>query len=137
MEMQFNPVTLKNEVNNYDNSFAILLLSVIALVIIASLVVATMMVVQSNYLLQQQKAAGKKPNSFRQDINCYLNEKFYVTLLTLPVLGVVVFTIVSALHFDRRCLYELRPAAHAACRTVYMGRAGQTLLRCLAASRCL
>ena len=53
-----------------------------------------MMVVQSNYLLQQQKAAGKKPNSFRQDINCYLNEKFYVTLLTLPVLGVVVFTIV-------------------------------------------
>ena len=49
---------------------------------------------QSNYLLQQQKAAGKKPNSFRQDINCYLNEKFYVTLLTLPVLGVVVFTIV-------------------------------------------
>ena len=29
-----------------------------------------------------------------QDINVYLNEKFYVTLLTLPVLGVVVFTIV-------------------------------------------
>lgn len=94
MEMQFNPLTLKNEVNNYDNSFAILLLSVIALVVIASLVVATMMVVQSNYLLQQQKAAGKKPNTFRQDITCYLNEKFYVTLLTLPVLGVVVFTIV-------------------------------------------
>lgn len=59
MEMQFNPVTLKNRVNNYDNSFAILLLSVIAMVIIVSLVVATMMVVQSNYLLQQQKAAGK------------------------------------------------------------------------------
>ena len=38
MEMQFNPITLKNEVNNYDNSFAILLLSVIALVVIASLV---------------------------------------------------------------------------------------------------
>lgn len=94
MEMQFNPLTLKNEVNNYDNSFAILLLSVIALVVIVSLVVATMMVVQSNYLLQQQKAAGKKPNTFRQDIICYLNQKFYVTLLTLPVLGVVVFTIV-------------------------------------------
>ena len=89
MEMQFNPLTLKNEVNNYDNSFAILLLSVIALVVIASLVVATMMVVQSNYLLQQQKAAGKKPNTFRQDIICYLNPKFYVTLLTLPVLGVL------------------------------------------------
>ena len=89
MEMQFNPITLKNEVNNYDNSFAILLLSVIALVVIASLVVATMMVVQSNYQLQLQKAAGKRPNTFRQDITSYLNEKFYVTLLTLPVLGVV------------------------------------------------
>ena len=94
MEMQFNPLTLKNEVNNYDNSFAILLLSVIALVVIVTLIAAAMLVVQSNYALQAQKAAGKKPNNFRQDITLYLNEKFYVTLLTLPVLGVVVFTII-------------------------------------------
>lgn len=94
MEMQFNPVTLKNEVNNYDNSFAILLLSVISIVVILSLIAAAMMVVQSNYALQAQKASGKKVNNFRQDITLYLNEKFYVTLLTLPVLGVVVFTIV-------------------------------------------
>ena len=94
MEMQFNPLTLKNEVNNYDNSFAILLLSVIALVVIVTLIAAAMLVVQSNYALQAQKAAGKKPNNFRQDITMYLNEKFYVTLLTLPVLAVVAFTIV-------------------------------------------
>ena len=94
MEMQFNPVTLKNEVNNYDNSFAILLLSVISIVVILSLIAAAMMVVQSNYALQAQKASGKRVNNFRQDITLYLNEKFYVTLLTLPVLGVVVFTIV-------------------------------------------
>ena len=37
MEMQFNPLTLKNEVNDYDNSFAILLLSVIAMLVIVSL----------------------------------------------------------------------------------------------------
>ena len=78
MEMQFNPLTLKNEVNNYDNSFAILLLSVIALVVIVTLIAAAMLVVQSNYALQAQKAAGKKPNNFRQDITLYLNEKFYV-----------------------------------------------------------
>ena len=94
MEMQFNPLTLKNEVNDYDNSFAILLLSVIAMVVIVSLIAAAMMVVISNFELQQQRAAGKKTNSFRQDVVVYLNEKFYVTLLTLPVLGVVVFTIV-------------------------------------------
>ena len=94
MEMKFNPLTLKNEVNDYDNSFAILLLSVIAMVVIVSLIAAAMMVVISNFELQQQRAAGKKTNSFRQDVVVYLNEKFYVTLLTLPVLGVVVFTIV-------------------------------------------
>ncbi len=53
MEMVFDVTTMKNVVNNYDNSFEILLMSMI-----------------------------------------YLNEKFYVTRLTLPVLGVVVFTIV-------------------------------------------
>ena len=73
MEMQFNPLTLKNEVNNYDNSFAILLLSVIALVVIVTLIAAAMLVVQSNYALQAQKAAGKKPNNFRQDIKSALS----------------------------------------------------------------
>lgn len=61
MEMQFNPLTLKNEVNNYDNSFAILLLSVIALVVIVTLIAAAMLVVQSNYALQAQKPLAKSP----------------------------------------------------------------------------
>ena len=94
MEMVFNPVTLKNEVNNYDNSFAILLLSVIAVVVILAMLAAAMMVVTSNFQLQQIRAAGKKTNNFVQDVHVYLNDKFYVTLLTLPVLGVVVFTII-------------------------------------------
>ena len=94
MEMVFNPATMKNEVNNYDNSFAILLLSVIALVVIVALLASAMAVVTSNYQLQRIRQAGKKTNSFGQDIRVYLNEKFYVTLLTLPVLGVVIFTII-------------------------------------------
>ena len=94
MEMVFNPATMKNEVNNYDNSFAILLLSVIALVVIVALLASAMAVVTSNYQLQKIRQAGKKTNSFGQDIRAYLNEKFYVTLLTLPVLGVVIFTII-------------------------------------------
>ena len=94
MEMVFDVTTMKNVVNNYDNSFEILLMSMISFVVIAALIAAAMMVVTSNYQLQKIRAAGKKTNNFLQDINVYLNEKFYVTLLTLPVLGVVVFTIV-------------------------------------------
>lgn len=94
MEMVFNPVTFKNEVNDYDNSFAILLLSIIAMVVIVAMLAAAMAVVASNYHLQMIRKAGGKTNSFAQDVRVYLNEKFYITLLTLPVLGVVVFTIV-------------------------------------------
>ena len=94
MEMVFDVATMKNVVNNYDNSFEILLMSMISFVVIAALVAAAMMVVSSNYQLQLIRAAGKKTNNLLQDVSVYLNEKFYVTLLTLPVLGVVVFTIV-------------------------------------------
>ena len=90
MEMVFDVTTMKNVVNNYDNSFEILLMSMISFVVIAALIAAAMMVVTSNYQLQKIRAAGKKTNNFLQDINVYLNEKFYVTLLTLPVLSVVV-----------------------------------------------
>ena len=94
MEMVFDVTTMKNVVNDYDNSFEILLMSMISFVVIAALIAAAMMVVTSNYQLQKIRAAGKKTNNLLQDVNVYLNEKFYVTLLTLPVLGVVVFTIV-------------------------------------------
>ena len=94
MEMVFDVTTMKNVVNDYDNSFEILLISMISFVVIAARIAAAMMVVTSNYQLQKIRAAGKKTNNLLQDVNVYLNEKFYVTLLTLPVLGVVVFTIV-------------------------------------------
>lgn len=94
METVFDMTTMKNVVNDYDNSFEILLMSVIAIVIIVVLLAGSMAVVSANYDLQKIIQKGKKANNFRQDINMYLNEKFYVTLLTLPVLGVVVFTIV-------------------------------------------
>ena len=94
MESTFDFATMKNVVNNYDNSFSILLLSVVSIIVIVAMVAAGMMVVASNYELQKIRAQGKKTNTFLQDVNVYLNEKFYVTLLTLPVLGVVIFTIV-------------------------------------------
>lgn len=94
MEMVFDINTMKNVVNDYDNSFEILLMSVVAVIVIVALIAAGMMVVASNYELQKIRQNGKKTNTFLQDVQVYLNEKFYVTLLTLPVLGVVIFTIV-------------------------------------------
>lgn len=94
MEMVFDMVTMKNVVNDYENSFSILLLSVVALCVIFAMIIASMGVVCASYSIEQRAKAGKKPNNFIQDARSYLNEKFYITLLSLPVLGVIVFTIV-------------------------------------------
>jgi arabinogalactan oligomer/maltooligosaccharide transport system permease protein len=41
--------------------------------------------------------AGVHINTFREDLHSYVEEKFHITLLTLPVLGVVVFTVIPIL----------------------------------------
>lgn len=60
MEMVFDVTTMKNVVNNYDNSFEILLMSMISFVVIAALIAAAMMVVTSNYQLQKNPRSGQK-----------------------------------------------------------------------------
>lgn len=41
--------------------------------------------------------AGEHINSFKEDLVSFKEEKFHITLLTLPVLGVVVFTVIPIL----------------------------------------
>lgn len=93
-EKVFNVVTMKNEVNDYDHSFKILLFGVITTVLIAAFVaiyVSNMIKVRR---LQLAKERGEKINSFRQDFRSLFNEKFHITILALPVAGIVLFTIV-------------------------------------------
>ena len=93
----FNPVTMKNEINDFDNSFMILLFSVITFVIWFVFILVYISNVKNAYKLQKMAENGEHINTFLEDVNSYKNEKFYVTLLTLPVLGVVVFTIIPLL----------------------------------------
>lgn len=93
----YNAVTMKNEVNNYDHSFMILLFGLIAiLVLVATLFfwVKNLHAVRRLQILEQQ---GKKINRFSDDVRELLNKKFHITLLTLPSLGVLLFTIVPLL----------------------------------------
>ncbi len=94
MEYVFNMQTMKNEVNDYDNSFTILLMSVITIVAIVIFIATWFINLKSVYSLQKLAASGKHVNTFLEDVNSYINEKFHITLLSLPVAGVVVFTIV-------------------------------------------
>lgn len=96
-EAVFNPVTMKNEMNDYDHSFLILLISLITFVIWIFSVVFWLGNVVSVYRLQQSAQAGHHINTFREDMHDLFNKKFHVTLLFLPVMGIIIFTIIPLL----------------------------------------
>ena len=97
MEKVFNMKTMKSEFNDYDNSFTILLFSLFSFVVwIASAIVWIKNVVYA-YELQKLDEAGKHINTFKEDLKSLTEEKFHITLLTLPVLGVVIFTLIPIL----------------------------------------
>ena len=86
----FNPETMKNEFNDYDNSFLILLFGVLGVVLLIATVILWMRNLRNAREVELTAKSGKHVNTFRDDLNDALDRKFHRTLLTLPVLGVVV-----------------------------------------------
>lgn len=97
MEKVFNMKTMKSEFNDYDNSFTILLFSLFSFVVWFAAAVVWFKNVINAYTLQKMEEAGKHINTFKEDIRSLTEEKFHITLLTLPVLGVVIFTLIPIL----------------------------------------
>lgn len=96
-ESVFNIKTMQNEFNDYDHSFKILLFSLASFVVWAVSLVIYLGNIVNAYRLQKAKEAGQHINSFKEDIHELLDKRFHITLLTLPVLGVVIFTLVPLL----------------------------------------
>ena len=96
-EQVFNMQTMQTEWNDYDNSFMILLFSLFSFVIWFVAAVVCMRNVVNAYELQMQAQRGKHINTFVEDLREYLDKKFHITLLSLPVLGIVVFTLIPML----------------------------------------
>lgn len=76
-----------------DNSFLILLYGVVSLVVTVIAVVIWTMNVNGNHENDIRIANGEKPTSFKEDARSMFNEKFYVPLLTLPFIGLLIFTV--------------------------------------------
>ena len=83
-EQVFDPLTLKSTVNDYDNSFQILLNSIIALFLIVVFILVYISNVKTVYRLQMDQKEGRHINTFKEDIRALFNEKFHITLMTLP-----------------------------------------------------
>lgn len=96
-EQVFDPLTLTSKVNDYDNSFLILLNSIISLFLIAVFVIVYLSNIKAVYRLQKTKESGRHINNFREDLRAMFNEKFHITLLTLPCIGVILMNILPIL----------------------------------------
>lgn len=96
-EQVFDPLTMTSTVNDYDNSFLILLNSIIALFIILAFIFVYIGNIKAVYRLQLSKEAGKHINTFIEDLKALKNEKFHITLMTLPCLGIILMNIIPIL----------------------------------------
>lgn len=93
-EVVFDIDTMKNIENDYDHSFKILLYSILSLVVVFMFLLIYIGNIKRAYEVQKLAQNGKHINSFVEDVREYKNDKFYITLLFLPCLGVLLFTIV-------------------------------------------
>ncbi|MDO5545126.1 MAG: sugar ABC transporter permease [Eubacteriales bacterium] len=96
-EQVFNIQTMQSEWNDYDNSFMILLFSLFSFVVWFAAAVVCLRNVVNAYELQKQAQCGKHINTFIEDVKEYFDRKFHITLLTLPALGIIVFTLIPML----------------------------------------
>ena len=76
-----------------DNSFLILLYGVASLLIFLLFTWIWILNVKGNFENDKRIQMGETPLTLRQDLQLLLNQKFYVLLLILPLVGLLVFTV--------------------------------------------
>ena len=76
-----------------DNSFLILLYGVASIVILLLFTLVWVMNVKGNYQNDRLLWEGKRLPTFREDVQTLINERFYVPLLSVPFVGLLLFTV--------------------------------------------
>ena len=80
-----------------DNSMLILLFSVLALATLVPFVAIWVANMKSALYVQKQSENGVRPNSFITDLKTMLDERFHITLLTLPMISLAAFTVLPTI----------------------------------------
>lgn len=77
-----------------DNSRDILLVGVVTLVILVAFVALYFLSIKSAIQAQETARAGKPLPKIKQEIADFKDKKFHITLLTVPILGVMIVNII-------------------------------------------
>ena len=76
-----------------DNSFRILLYGVLTIFFIIAFIYTWRMNVKQNKIMEEILASGKKLKSGKDDLRSLVDDQFHKTLLALPLLGILIFTV--------------------------------------------
>ena len=76
-----------------DNSMLILLYGVITFFMIGAFIIVWRAAIKSAYKAQRKKERGEVIPTFRQEMSTYFDTNLHKTLLFLPVMGILIFTI--------------------------------------------
>lgn len=77
-----------------DNSFHIVLYGILSLFVILFFILTYLRSVKEAYALEQSAIIGRHPRGIRQDIARLGDSKFHITLLSLPMAGLFLFTLI-------------------------------------------
>ena len=96
--MQFNEALGIYEMQQGDNSMLILLSGVVALVITLCFIAVWAFSIFSGEAARARAAHGKRNNSFIEDVKSLTNENIRFLLLSVPVIGLLVFTVMPLIY---------------------------------------
>ncbi len=77
-----------------DSSLLILLFGVVTLFVVAAFVLLWILQMKHSYKMQRYIENGKHVPTFKEDLKSLLDGNLHITLMTLPVLGILIFNIV-------------------------------------------
>lgn len=77
-----------------DNSFHIVLYGILSIFVIFFFIMIYIAQAKESYNLEQNNIIGRRPTNIKKDINNLLDNKFQYTLLSLPMIGLFLFTVV-------------------------------------------
>ena len=77
-----------------DNSFHIVLYGILSIFVILFFALTYLRSTREAYDLEQSAIIGRRPDGFRRDLGQLKDSRFHVTLLSLPLLGLFIFTVI-------------------------------------------
>lgn len=80
-----------------DDSFKILLYGILTIFFIIAFVYTWYLNIKQNKIIDEIVASGKKLKSGKDDIRSLVDDQFHKTLLSLPIIGILLFTVLPTI----------------------------------------